>query len=135
MSTELRYVTFNTDMGWIGILGSAMGLLRTTMPQPSSQQALQSLGDRVNQATCSPESFSDLMERLRSYYSGQRVTFTDRLDLSGATRFQSAVWEAARLIPYGETRSYGWVAGQIMKPEAARAVGQAMGRNPAGWFW
>jgi len=40
------------------------------------------------------------------------------------------VWQATRLIPYGETRSYLWVAVQIGKPGAARAVGQALGRNP-----
>jgi len=65
-----------------------------------------------------------------AYFTGQRVDFPDRLDLSGATPFQRGVWQAARLIPYGETRSYAWVAGQIGKPKAARAVGQALGRNP-----
>ncbi|GAI87660.1 unnamed protein product, partial [marine sediment metagenome] len=39
-------------------------------------------------------------------------------------------WEETRLIPYGETRSYAWVAKQVGKPKAARAVGQAMGSNP-----
>ncbi len=33
-------------------------------------------------------------------------------------------------IPYGETRSYGWVANQIGNPNASRAVGQALHRNP-----
>lgn len=130
MGQELRYITFNTDMGWVAILGSAGGLLRVTQPQNSSQQAVQRLGDRVNQATWSPEPFNDLVERLRSYYCGYQVAFPDRLDFSGATRFQCAVWEAAKRIPYGETRSYGWVAEQIGKPGSARAVGQAMGRNP-----
>ena len=35
-----------------------------------------------------------------------------------------------RTIPYGETRSYGWVASHLGLPKAARAVGQALGRNP-----
>ncbi|GAH65608.1 unnamed protein product, partial [marine sediment metagenome] len=56
--------------------------------------------------------------------------FPDRLDLSGATDFQRKVWETTRLIPYGETRSYAWVAEQIKQPRALRAVGQALGRNP-----
>jgi methylated-DNA-[protein]-cysteine S-methyltransferase len=131
MGQELRYVTFDTDMGWTGVLCSARGVIRATLPQSSPQEALKRLGDRVKEASWSPESFSDLIERLRSYLSGHKVAFPDRLDLTGATRFQCAVWEAARLIPYGETRSYGWVAGQIGKAGSARAVGQAMGRNPA----
>jgi methylated-DNA-[protein]-cysteine S-methyltransferase len=33
-------------------------------------------------------------------------------------------------IPYGQTRSYGDIAGQIGKPDASRAVGAANGQNP-----
>lgn len=130
MSGELRYITFNTDMGWVGILGSAKGLLGITLPQHSAQEACQQLGDEVNRATQSPHRFEDLMERFRIYFSGHKVSFPDELDLSGATVFQRKVWETTRLISYGETKSYGWVAEQIEKPKAARAVGQALGRNP-----
>ena len=70
------------------------------------------------------------MKRLMVYFSGQRETFPDELDLSVATPFQREVWKATKLIPHGETRSYLWVAKQIKRPEAARAVGQALGRNP-----
>ncbi len=127
---ELNYVIFDTDMGWIGVLGSAKGLLSTTLPHRSSQEALKELGHRINYATKSSHLFNDVVERFRSYFSGHKTTFPDKLDLSGATPFQRQVWQAGRLIPYGETRSYAWVANQIQKPKAARAVGQAMGRNP-----
>ncbi len=70
------------------------------------------------------------MKRLRAYFTGRKVEFPDTLDLSVATDFQREVWDATRLIPYGETRSYTWVAEQIKKPRAVRAVGQALGRNP-----
>lgn len=70
------------------------------------------------------------MERLRAYFSGNEVAFPDELDLSGATPFRCRVWEKTRTIPYGETRSYTWVAGQIKQPEAVRAVGQVLGKNP-----
>ena len=51
----------------------------------------------------------------------------DKLDLPP---FQREVWETTRLIPYGETRSYLWVAKQIKRPRAVRAVGQALSKNP-----
>jgi len=130
MTGELKYITFNTDMGWIGILGSAKGLLGTTLPQRSTQEVRQLLGDRVNCAIWSPRLFEDLMERLRIYFDGHKATFPDELDLSRATAFQREVWGITGLIPYGETRSYTWVAEQIKKPGAVRAVGQALGRNP-----
>ena len=127
---ELTYITFNTDMGWVGILASAKVLLGTTLPQPSAPEARKMLGGGVYRATWSPYLFDDLVERLRAYFSGGRTTFPDELDLSGATPFQRKVWETTRLIPYGETSSYLWVAEQIKKPGAGRAVGQALGRNP-----
>ena len=127
---ELNYIIFNTDMGWVGILGSTKGLLGTTLPQPSAQEARQLLGAGVNYATRSPHRFEDLIERLRTYFGGHQVAFPDELDLSGATPFQRQVWGVTRLIPYGKTRSYLWVAEQIKRPGAARAVGQALSRNP-----
>jgi len=127
---ELKYTTFNTVIGWVGIVSSARGLLRTTLPQRSVQEARQLLGDNVNYATGSPHPFEDLVGRFKVYFDGHKVGFPDKLDLSGATPFQREVWEKTRLIPYGETRSYFWVAKQIGKPKAARAVGQALAKNP-----
>jgi len=130
MDGELKYTISNIDMGWVGVLGSAKGLLRTTLPLGSAQEAEQLLGDRVKEATWSADFFADLLQRLRSYFGGHRVAFPDELDLSQATAFQREVWQITRLIPYGETRSYAWVAEQLGKAGAGRAVGQALARNP-----
>ena len=126
---ELKYTTFNTGIGWVGILGSAKGLLRITLPQRSAQEACELLGNSVSYATWSPHLFEDLTGRLGIYFGGHKAIFSDELDPSAATPFQCEVWERTRLIPYGETRSYSWVAEQIGKPGAARAVGQALARN------
>ena len=53
------------------------------------------------------------------------------LDLRGGTAFQQAVWRALLAIPRGQTLSYGALAQRIGKPAAVRAVGAAVGRNPA----
>ncbi|NQU10361.1 methylated-DNA--[protein]-cysteine S-methyltransferase [bacterium] len=52
------------------------------------------------------------------------------LDLSAGTDFQRRVWRTLRSIPFGETRSYAWVARRVGRPRAARAVGAACGANP-----
>ncbi|HVS40655.1 MAG TPA: methylated-DNA--[protein]-cysteine S-methyltransferase [Candidatus Dormibacteraeota bacterium] len=57
---------------------------------------------------------------------GRRV----RVDLGGLTGFQRDVLEATRTIPRGEVRTYGWVAREIGRPGAVRAVGTALGHNP-----
>jgi O-6-methylguanine DNA methyltransferase len=77
-----------------------------------------------------PSRFYGLSERLISYFAGDSVDFSDRLDFSGWTRFQQEVWLKTREIPRGETRSYAWVAEQIGRHRAVRAVGQALGANP-----
>jgi O6-methylguanine-DNA--protein-cysteine methyltransferase len=46
------------------------------------------------------------------------------------TPFQLTAWKAIARIPFGETKTYGEVARMIGRPGGARAVGQAMGRNP-----
>jgi methylated-DNA-[protein]-cysteine S-methyltransferase len=125
---ELKFVIFESDKGWIGILGSDKELVHITLPQPSAGEAERCLDK--NEAIRDAWLFDDLIQRLQSYFSGHKVTFSDRLDISGATPFHRRVWEVTGLIPYGETRSYAWVAEQMGKPGAVRAVGQALGRNP-----
>lgn len=51
------------------------------------------------------------------------------LDLSCGTPFQKAVWDILWKIPFGEVRSYGWVASRLNNKGASRAVGQANKRN------
>ena len=52
------------------------------------------------------------------------------LDLRGHTPFEVAVWTKALEIPRGEVRPYGWIAAEIGKPKAVRAVGTALAHNP-----
>ncbi|AJY75115.1 methylated-DNA--[protein]-cysteine S-methyltransferase [Paenibacillus beijingensis] len=66
---------------------------------------------------------------LREYLQGARQRFTIPFDVQG-TPFQRAVWHALCGIPYGQTRSYSDIAGEIGRPAAVRAVGAAIGANP-----
>ncbi|MEW6356582.1 MAG: methylated-DNA--[protein]-cysteine S-methyltransferase [Planctomycetota bacterium] len=74
--------------------------------------------------------FPSIAEQIKRYFAGKRIRWDmAAVDLRG-TPFQKRVWRAAMTIPYGETRSYGWLARQIGSPRGARAVGGALGRNP-----
>ena len=64
------------------------------------------------------------------YLEGKRTFFSVPVDLSGVAPFQRDVLETARRIPFGEVRSYAWIAREIRHPQAVRAVGTALGRNP-----
>jgi len=63
------------------------------------------------------------------YFAGTRREFGVPLDPQG-TDFQQRVWQALRGIPMGQLSTYGEIARQLGRPEAARAVGAAIGRNP-----
>ena len=126
----LFYHIFQTSAGWIGALASTNGLRGVTLPQETEAQARRALGNDLEKATRAPERFHDLAEQFKAYFTGQKVDFPDKLDIQSATPFQRKVWKTTREIPYGQTRSYRWVAVQIGRSKAARAVGQAMRRNP-----
>ena len=54
----------------------------------------------------------------------------DRFDLRSVTEFERAVLLKAREIPRGQVRTYSWIAAQIGRPGAVRAVGSALRKNP-----
>ncbi len=66
---------------------------------------------------------------LKEYFDGVRAQFTFSMHAEG-TAFQSAVWDALRKIPYGETMSYGEIANAVGNAKASRAVGMACNKNP-----
>jgi len=59
----------------------------------------------------------------------QRILFTI-LEKRGFSAFQLRVYKAVCAIPWGQTRSYKWVAERLNAPNSSRAVGQALKRNP-----
>ena len=120
-----------TAFGWVGIAWSELGLVALTLPQPAEAGALSQLPASSDPA---PEAapgldVDALAEKLRRYFVGEVVHFDEPLDPTIGTDFQQRVWAITRAIPRGQTRSYGDVARQAGTC-AARAVGQAMARNP-----
>ncbi|MEQ8954610.1 MAG: methylated-DNA--[protein]-cysteine S-methyltransferase [Gammaproteobacteria bacterium] len=73
--------------------------------------------------------FQKVISQLDAYFAGELQHFDLALAPEG-TAFQQQVWDALREIPYGETWSYGELAGHIGRPKASRAVGAANGLNP-----
>ena len=78
----------------------------------------------------SDPSAKTLAREIERYFTRGEWRFSVRLDLSVGTDFDRAVWKALTRIRAGETRTYGEVAQMVGRPNAARAVGNACGRNP-----
>jgi methylated-DNA-[protein]-cysteine S-methyltransferase len=74
----------------------------------------------------------EAVDQVRAYFDGDRLDFELPMAQPEAvgSGFERAVWSELRLIPYGETRTYGQVAVAVGDPGAARAVGTACNRNP-----
>ncbi|MDP2920368.1 MAG: methylated-DNA--[protein]-cysteine S-methyltransferase [Dehalococcoidia bacterium] len=129
MDNNLSYHVFQTSMGWIACLSSSTGLMEVTLPRISQESALEALGEKALLANRAPSKFRELEKQLQKYFLSEKPDFSFPLDFSGATPFRQRVWNAIRAIPYGETRTYGWIAQQAGKAGAARAAGQAVGDN------
>jgi methylated-DNA-[protein]-cysteine S-methyltransferase len=72
----------------------------------------------------------EAVAQLEAYFAGTRTAFALPLDLGAGTPFQQDVWAALQAIPRGGTTSYAALARALGRPQAARAVGAAVGRNP-----
>ncbi|MBI5417485.1 methylated-DNA--[protein]-cysteine S-methyltransferase [Candidatus Poribacteria bacterium] len=79
----------------------------------------------------SVEPFEKIIHDIKNYLQNKSKLNTKyKLDLLGYTSFQIKVWEILKSIPFGEIRSYKWVAEKLGSASFSRAVGQANGTNP-----
>jgi methylated-DNA-[protein]-cysteine S-methyltransferase len=123
---------FETPWGRMGVAATVRGLARVVLPGKRNARALARLATlEGRQAPRTARAHARQAERqIREYLRGRRRAFTVRLDLAALPGFHKRALLAARKIPYGRTATYGEVAARAGRPCAARAVGQAMARNP-----
>ena len=77
----------------------------------------------------------ELLERLHSYFDGERVSFEDvPLDDDWSTPFQAALADALRRVPWGEVVSYGELSALAGRARAARAAGTFCAENRFSLF-
>jgi O-6-methylguanine DNA methyltransferase len=127
---EMNLAVFETRIGWIGVAYSERGLARLQLPRATRAQTLADLQRDFPRASVVADVPSEIVRELREYAEGRRREFDLTLDWSTIKPFQRTVLRVADRIPFGETRTYGWIARAIGKPRAARAVGRALATNP-----
>ena len=76
----------------------------------------------------------ELRRQVKAYLAGERASLSIPLDVRAPGEFTALVWKVAASVPYGRTATYGDVARRAGRPGAARAVGQALKRNPVPLF-
>jgi methylated-DNA-[protein]-cysteine S-methyltransferase len=131
----MDFAAFPTRLGWMAVAGSAAGIVGVALPRRELGIALDALCLKIHEPPASmrevdSRAFGTLPDRLAAYLCGEKVDLSDQLDRSRWTEFRSRVWDATCRIPYGQTRSYSWVAAAAGQPAAYRATGQALHHNP-----
>jgi len=127
------YHLFDTAFGVCGAAWSEHGLKRLQLPERDRQATEKRLRERAETiaATKPPAGVAAAIRELQRYFEGQRLDFAGiGLDLADTPPFFQAIYRLARAIGWGETATYGELADRAGSPGSARAVGQAMARNP-----
>lgn len=128
--SQERYCLFQTALGPFGIAWSDQGLSRLQLPEADRAATEKRLrGSAISDEP--PPWAEQVIAEIRRYLAGERVDFASiAIDLADVGEFRRAVYEAARAVGWGQTASYGELARRIGFPWGARAVGQALARNP-----
>ena len=123
------YAIFQVKPGWMGLVGNEKGVQRIYLPGLAKEELRKRI-QREFPGCQEGESFLEGARReLVEYFEGRRARFEMVLDLSRATPFQKKVYQVMSTIPFGEVRTYRWLAQKIGNPRALRAVGSANARN------
>lgn len=120
------YDTFPTPVGDFSVALNTSGSVIATAFGGLPELRERFTADEIER---DPARAADVRREVTEYFAKKRSTFTVPLMPAG-TPFQQSVWTALQKIPLGETRSYGDLATQIGKPDAARAIGRANATNP-----
>jgi methylated-DNA-[protein]-cysteine S-methyltransferase len=130
--TALGVTLFDTAIGRCGVAWGARGIVGVQLPEPAGAERarlLRRFPDAVEVPP--PPVVQQAVERIAALLGGESPDLDSiTLDMSTVAEFDRFVYEATRRIPRGTTRTYGEIAAEIGDPGAARAVGQALGRNP-----
>ena len=123
-----RYIELETPIGPVFVAYNEGGV-SAVVPRPGAAEfeaAFRSRFGRPVRRTDAPP--GNLVAALAGHLRGEPAPLA--FDLSSVSEFERAVLTKALEIPRGEVRTYGWIAREIGRPRAVRAVGMALGRNP-----
>lgn len=129
---KLVATEFDTPIGPMTAAVSACdgALVQLSFGGQSSRQRLAAqLRSRGFDVSWNEQGAPAVRQQIGGYFRGELVDFDLPLRADG-TAFQRRVWQELRLIPYGETATYGEIAKRVGNPRACRAVGRANAENP-----
>ena len=135
MSASTGFALFETAIGACGVAWGLNGVVGLVLPESSRRVAADRLAQMgpglVEAAPPFPVAIDRLIRDVRGLLDGARIDLgAVPIDLSRVPEFDRRVYEVTRAIRPGQTLTYGEVAARLGETGLARAVGQALGRNP-----
>ena len=132
MNKTVHYAIFNTDWGHFGLASTENALLRACLPASDPEKLKSRLLAGLDCPQYDPNLLKPIQKQIIAYFQGQKVNFTKTLplNLDRFTPFDRKVLTACRNIKFGQTANYAALAGKIGSPNAARAVANALAKNP-----
>jgi methylated-DNA-[protein]-cysteine S-methyltransferase len=133
MTTGHGFTLFDTAIGRCGIAWSERGVALVQLPEGREADTRARLVQRCPDAREAPPppAVRRALDAIVALLRGEASDLSAiALDMEGVPPFHRRVYEAARAVPPGATLSYGEIATRLGAPGSARAVGQALGRNP-----
>lgn len=127
---ELYYDLFKSPLGPLWIVSGNEGLCFLLWNRSHSDFLLEMQTRVGRRPQKNSKRLAFLMQQLKRYFLGKNVLFDSPIAFLEGSPFQKKVWRKLMEIPYGEVRSYQWVSDQLSMKGAARAVGNACGKNP-----
>lgn len=131
--TSTNFTLFDTPIGRCGISWNKAGVTALQLPERNDsdlQAKLLRKSPKAQQAAPPPKVQKAIDEIVALLRGEKRDLSAIPLDMANVPGFHRRCYEFARTIPPGKTLSYGEIAAKVGQKGAARAVGQAMGRNP-----
>lgn len=131
--TALNYAMFDTAIGCCGIAWGDEGVAAVQLPEAGKQQTRSRLRQQFPLASEMPPGavIQAAIVQIAALIQGEKADLSKIvLDMRGLPPFHQRVYQLARGIVPGTTLTYGEIAAQLGTPGAARAVGQALGKNP-----
>lgn len=130
MQSELSFHIVETEVGFVGVVISDVGLRYTSLPRKTREEALTDVSTLGALREAPETAVSRIATDVRTLAGGHSVDMSRYVDWDGVTPFRRAVLEETMAIPMGETRTYAELAAAAGNPRAARAVGRVMATNP-----
>jgi len=131
--TQQGFALFDAPIGRCGIAWSARGVAGLRLPEAREAALRARLAKQCPEAreALPPPVIQAAIDAIVGLMTGKAGDLSSiALDMAGVPPFHRRVYEAARAIPPGSTLSYGEIAERLGSPGGARAVGQALRRNP-----